>query len=198
VLVPRPETELLVEWALDALSSRRKPGSRVSVLDVGTGSGAIALAIASEDATTDVTALDISEAALAVARANAGRLHIGNVGFIRGDLFQALDAGLRRHDDGFDVIVSNPPYVADGDPHLADLAFEPALALTAGADGLAALRAIVAGAPTLLRAGGALLVEHGATQGAAVRALFAAAGFRDVETRRDLAGHERATGGRRA
>ena len=195
VLVPRPETELLVEWGLECLSSRRKPGS--SVLDIGTGSGAIALALAKEMPTLHMLATDISASALAVARGNARRLGITNVAFAEGDLWKALDSGLRRNDaaETFDLIVSNPPYVAAGDPHLADLKFEPPLALTSGGDGLDALRAIVAGAPARLRAGGWLLVEHGAGQGAAVRALFAAAGFDGIETRRDLAGLERATGG---
>jgi release factor glutamine methyltransferase len=180
VLVPRPETELLVEWGL-TLAPR-------SVLDIGTGSGAIALALASELPDARVAATDISAAALRIARANARRLRL-EVQFAEGALYAPVDGA-------FELIVSNPPYVADGDPHLADLTFEPAIALTSGADGLDALRAIVAGAPRHLRAGGALLVEHGATQGPAVRALFARAGFTRVETRRDLAGLERATGGR--
>ena len=191
VLVPRPETELLVEWTL---SFPRKRESRV--LDVGTGSGAIALAIARELPQARVIASDISSAALAVARRNAATAGVTNVEFVESNLFERLDPRFRG-DDGLDVIVSNPPYVAEGDPHLADLEFEPALALASGADGLDALRAIVAGAPAHLAPGGWLLVEHGATQGAAVRELFAKAGFADVETRRDLAGHERATGGRR-
>ncbi len=190
VLVPRPETELLVEWALSCL---RKQAS--SVLDIGTGSGALALAIAKEVPAARVTAVDVSPSALAVARRNARRLGIDNVTFAQADLFEALDSRFRGN-DGFDVIVSNPPYVAEGDPHLADLKFEPPLALASGADGLDALRVIVAGAPAHLGAGGSLLVEHGATQGPAVRELFARAGFEKVETRRDLAGHERATGGR--
>jgi len=200
VLVPRPETELLVEWFL---SFPRKRES--SVLDLGTGSGAIALAIANERPDARVTASDVSHAALRVASANASRLGIRNVTFLQGDLFKALDSrpstALRtgvRGNDAFDLIVSNPPYVAEGDPHLAELKYEPAAALIAGADGLDALRAIGAGAPAQLRAGGWLLVEHGAAQGAAVRELMARAGFTGVETRRDLAGHERATGGQRA
>ena len=188
VLVPRPETELLVEWALACL----QPGGG-RVLDVGTGSGAIALAIARERPQASVIASDLSAAALAVAQGNARHLRIPNVAFVQGEYFAALGG-----QGGFDLIVSNPPYVAEGDPHLADLKFEPALALTSGADGLDALRAIVAGAPAHLRPGGWLLVEHGATQGAAVRERFARAGFAQVETRRDLAGLERATGGRRA
>jgi len=200
VLVPRPETELLVEWALS--SPPRKRGPSWSVLDIGTGSGAIALAIAKECPQAAVVATDVSVAALAVARRNANAHRIVNVTFVEADLLK-LDSRFRGHDghDGagqFDLIVSNPPYIAEGDPHLAELKYEPALALTSGADGLDALRAIVAGAPAHLRAGGWLLVEHGAEQGAAVRELFAAAGFGAIETRRDLAGHERATGGTRS
>ena len=191
VLVPRPETELLVEWAL---SFPRRRESSFRVVDIATGSGAIALAIAKECPTARIAGTDISQAALQVARRNAETHRLTNVSFIEGDLRQ-LDACLRGHDE-FDVIVSNPPYVAEGDPHLAELRFEPALALTSGPDGLDALRAIVAGAPAYLRAGGWLVVEHGAGQGAAVRELFARAGFAQVETRRDLAGLERATGGR--
>jgi release factor glutamine methyltransferase len=186
VLVPRPETELLVEWFL---SFARQRESRI--LDLGTGSGAIALAIARERPDVRVVASDLSAAALGVAQANARRLGMTNVAFVLGAYFDALDAG------GFDAILSNPPYIAEGDPHLADLKFEPALALTSGADGLGALRTIVAGAPAHLRPGGWLLVEHGSTQALAVRELFARAGFADIETRRDLAGLERATGGRR-
>lgn len=182
VLVPRPETELLVEWAL-----LLRPQS---VLDVGTGSGAIALALARELPGAAIVATDLSPGALAVATRNAARHRLAQVSFVRADLFPPSGS--------FDLIVSNPPYVAEGDPHLADLKFEPALALTSGRDGLDALRALTAGAARHLRPGGWLLVEHGATQGAAVRALFAAGGFGDIETRRDLAGLERATGGRSA
>ncbi|HUR41834.1 MAG TPA: peptide chain release factor N(5)-glutamine methyltransferase [Verrucomicrobiae bacterium] len=185
-LVPRPETELLVEWAL-ALMPRR--GDGMHVLDLGTGSGAIALAIARECPRALVTGGDISGDALAVARRNARRLNVGNVNFRHAPY---LDAYAQ-----FNLIVSNPPYVAEADPHLADLKFEPRIALTSGADGLDALRIIIAKAPDHLRPEGWLIVEHGAQQGAAVRELFAKAGFGAIETRRDLAGHERATGGRR-
>jgi release factor glutamine methyltransferase len=190
VLVPRPETELLVEWVL-ALTPRRV-GPSLSVLDVGTGSGAIALALARERPYARVVATDLSPRALEVAGRNAQRLGLRNVEWAEGDLFARL--GPRR----FDIVVSNPPYVAEGDPHLAELAFEPALALTSGPDGLAALRRLVAGAPTHLLPHAWLLVEHGTAQGAAVRALFEAAGFQRIETRRDLAGHERATGGQKS
>jgi release factor glutamine methyltransferase len=182
VLVPRPETELLVEWGA-ALGGG-------AIADLGTGSGAIALALARELPAARIVGVDRSPAALAVARRNAAALRLA-VEFVEGSWFEPLAAR------SFDLVVSNPPYVAEGDPHLDDLRFEPAMALASGRDGLDALRAIVAGAPARLRSGGWLVVEHGATQGAAVRDLFARAGFADVTTRRDLAGHERATGGRR-
>jgi release factor glutamine methyltransferase len=199
VLIPRPETELLVEWALllapFSKGGRREAAGGFRVLDLGTGSGAIALALASERPASRVTATDVSDRTLDVARGNAARLGIANVDFLQSDMFEKLDCRLRGN-DGFDLILSNPPYVAEGDPHLQDLQFEPAAALTSGADGLDALRTIVGGARNCLESGGWLLTEHGATQGAAVRALFEQAGFGAVETRRDLAGHERATGGR--
>jgi len=187
VLVPRPETELLVEWALELLPPHR---DALHVLDVGTGSGAIALAIARERPRALVTGSDVSPAALGLAQRNARRLNVGNANFRHAAYLAAFGQ--------FNLIVSNPPYVAEGDPHLADLRFEPATALASGPDGLDALRVIVREAFHHLRAPGWLLVEHGAQQGAAVRALFAQAGFTAIETRRDLAGHERATGGRRA
>lgn len=189
VLVPRPETELLVEWALEILPAATKP----SVLDIGTGSGAIALALGRERPAAQVLAVDVSPTALEVAKRNAARLAIGNVRFVHGSLY---DTGPSTRQVRFDLVVSNPPYVAEGDPHLADLKFEPQLALTSGADGLDTLRAIIASGPAQLRWGGWLLVEHGADQGAAVRGLFRQAGLVAVSTRRDLAGHERATGGR--
>lgn len=185
VLVPRPETELVVERALAELSAIRCP----AVLDLGTGSGAIALAIARERPDAVVTAVDLDAAALAVAERNATRLGIGNARFLRGSWYEAAGSALQH------AIVSNPPYVAEGDPALAALAHEPRAALVAGADGLDALRAICAGAPARLVAGGVLIVEHGATQGAAVRALMAHSGLTGAITHRDLAGHERATRG---
>jgi release factor glutamine methyltransferase len=185
VLVPRPETELLVERALAAIAGLVRP----QVLDLGTGSGAIALAIASVRPDSAVTASDRSAAALAVARRNAARLGFASVNFIQGDWFAPL-AGAR-----FDAIVANPPYVAADDPALASLAHEPRAALVAGADGLEALSAIAAGAGAHLAPGGRLLLEHGADQAAAVRELLRTAGLADVETRRDLAGHERASEG---
>jgi len=189
VLIPRPETETLVDAALEqwrADEPRR-------VLDLGTGSGAVALALAHERGAADVLAVDASEAALAVARANARRLAIANVRFVQSDWYGAVG------DARFDLIVSNPPYVAAGDPHLGegDLCHEPRAALTPGADGLAALRVIIEAAPRHLVPGGRLWVEHGHDQGAEVRELFAAQGFEDIVARRDLAGHLRVAGGRR-
>lgn len=185
VLVPRPETELVVERVLAVLGG----GGRPAVLDLGTGSGAIALAVAHERPDAAVTATDVSAAALAVAKRNAARLGLRNLRFLEGSWFDPL-AGSR-----FDVIASNPPYVAAGDPALAALAHEPRAALVAATDGLAAIEAIVSAAPGHLEPGGWLIVEHGAAQGAAVRALFSAAGLAAVATRPDLAGHERATEG---
>ena len=194
VLIPRPETELLVETALAALDGRAAP----RVLDLGTGSGAIAVAIASARPDARVWAVDRSAAALAVAGRNAARLLDakrpgGPLTFVAGSWYDALDPALR-----FDVIVSNPPYIASGDPHLeqGDLRFEPRGALTDEADGLTALRAIVAGASAHLSPGGVLWMEHGYDQAAAVRALLNAHGFAEVRSERDLAGIERITGGR--
>lgn len=180
-LIPRPETELLVDLALQLGFS--------SVADLGTGSGAIALALKRANPACDVIATDVSAAALAVARRNAERLGLA-IELVEASWWQGLEG--RR----FDIAVANPPYVAAGDPHLDALRHEPALALTPGGDGFGALRAIVAGAGSALVPGGWLLLEHGFDQAAAVRELLASAGFTQVETRRDLAGLERATGGR--
>ena len=185
VLVPRPETELVVELALDALA----PFARPSVLDLGTGSGALALALARERPDAAITAVDASSAALAVAARNALRLQAGNVAFLPGSWYEPV-GGAR-----FDCIVSNPPYVADDDPVLASLRHEPRRALAAGPAGLDALAVICAGAPAQLAAGGALVVEHGATQGAGVRALMTQAGLVAVATHVDLAGRPRASRG---
>ena len=187
VLVPRPETELLVERAL---ALRAAPEGRV--VDLGTGSGAIALALAHERPRWQVTATDVSLAALAVARANAARLGLTGIDFRAGSWFAPL-AGAR-----FDLIVSNPPYVATDDPALADpaLAHEPRLALTPGVDALGSLRQIARDAPQHLEPGGWLLLEHGASQAAAVRHELVLAGCRYVRSHRDLAGHERITEGR--
>lgn len=183
VLVPRPETELLVELALARL--RGLPAPRV--LDLGTGSGCIAVTLALECPAAIVAAVERSAAALQVARDNARRLG-ARVEFLLGDWFAPV-AGR------FDVIVANPPYVAAGDPHLRALASEPAAALIAGADGLDDLRRVVAAAPRHLNPGGWLAVEHGHDQGAAVRELFVAAGFSSVRTHVDLAGIERVCSG---
>lgn len=184
VLVPRPETELLVERAL---ALRTSPEG--CVVDLGTGSGAIALALAHERPRWRVLATDISAPALEVAAANARVLQLTAIEFRQGSWFDPLD-GMR-----FDLIVSNPPYVAAQDPVMSDgaLAYEPRIALTPDADGLASLRAIVRGAPQHLAAGGWLLLEHGATQGAQVRDELVLAGFRYVRSHNDLAGHERVT-----
>lgn len=187
-LIPRPETELLVEQAL----LRIPPGRPARVADLGTGSGAIALAVASERPHARVVATDISRQALAAAAANADNHGIGNVEFRHGDWWSPL-AGER-----FDLVASNPPYIADADPHLlqGDLRFEPPGALASGRDGLDAIDAIVGGAPAHLAPGGWLLFEHGHTQGEAVRALLLRAGFVAIATERDLEGRERVTGGR--
>ncbi|MEJ1250429.1 peptide chain release factor N(5)-glutamine methyltransferase [Denitratimonas tolerans] len=189
-LIPRPETELLVDAAL----ARLPEGTAPRVADLGTGSGAIALALASERPLARVLATDASAAALDVARRNAARNEVGNVAFRRGDWLAPL-AGER-----FDLIASNPPYVALGDPHLAqgDLRFEPETALASGADGLDALRTLARGAPGHLAPGGWLLLEHGLDQGEAVRGLLRDAGFHRIETLRDLEGRERVTLGCRA
>jgi release factor glutamine methyltransferase len=194
VLIPRPETELLVETALAAMENISRP----RVLDLGTGTGAIAVAIASMRPDAQVWALDRSAEALAVATRNATRLLDakrpgGAVGLQQSDWYGSLDAALR-----FDVIVSNPPYIASGDPHLSagDLRFEPRGALTDEADGLSAIRKIVAGAPTRLTANGVLWLEHGYDQAEAVRGLLTAQGFTDVRSEQDLAGIERISGGR--
>jgi len=187
VLAPRPDTELLVECALGSLD--RRAGS-ARVLDLGTGSGAIALAIKSARPDALVHGSDASPAALEVARANATRLAL-RVEWRIGWWWEPWSS------ERFDVVVSNPPYVANGDPHLRALTHEPALALLGGPDGLDAVRAIVAGAGDHLVAGGHLWLEHGHDQASAVEALLVGAAFDEVETRRDLAGLPRVTGGRR-
>ncbi|HJT96974.1 MAG TPA: peptide chain release factor N(5)-glutamine methyltransferase [Rhodanobacteraceae bacterium] len=189
VLIPRPETELLVERALLRIPTARE----VRVADLGTGSGAIALAIARERPQARVLATDASERALEVARGNAERLGLANVSFAHGDWGAALGDVL------FDVVVSNPPYIARGDVHLAlgDLRFEPESALVSGDDGLDAVRRIVADAPGHLAPGGWLALEHGWDQGSRARALFEAEGFAGIASVRDGAGHERVTEGQR-
>jgi release factor glutamine methyltransferase len=184
VLVPRPDTETLVEWALEVLEGRGRP----RVIDLGTGSGAIALAIQSVRADARVEAVDRSEDALAVAKANAQRLGL-DVAFRQANWLQGAGA--------YDLIASNPPYIASRDPHLPSLRHEPTEALVAGSDGLDDLREIVAAAPRHLLPGGWLLLEHGHDQAEGVRALLAAAGFSEVRSRQDLAGIARCSGGRR-
>lgn len=189
VLIPRPETELLVELALVRIPSRKE----VRMADLGTGSGAIALALARERPHARIVASDASDAALDVARGNARRLGIDNLTFAAGDWCAALGDGC------FDAIVSNPPYIAAHDAHLdaGDLRYEPVSALVSGADGLDAIRRIVGEAYAHLCVGGWLLLEHGWDQAARVHALFEAAGYADVEGARDHAGRERVTLGRR-
>jgi len=184
VLIPRPETELLVDRV------REKADGTATLLDLGTGSGCLAITLALELPQVRVTAVDVSPAALDVARSNARRLG-AHVEFVESDWFASL--GAQR----FDLIVANPPYVAAGDAHLdaGDLRFEPRRALCAGSDGLDALRQIIAEAPRWLVPGGWLFCEHGYDQAAAVRALLAGAGFAAIEQHCDLAGIVRASGG---
>ena len=184
VLDPRDDTETLVDWALALLPA----DAPRRVLDLGTGSGAIALAIAHARPQARMTAVDASADALAVARANAGQLGLAVT--LRHGNWLAPVAG-----EVFDLIVSNPPYIAEGDAHLPVLAHEPRSALVSGADGLDDLRRIVATAPAHLAPGGWLLLEHGWDQAAAVHALLTDAGFTQVQSRRDLAGIERCSGG---
>lgn len=184
VLVPRPDTETLVAWGLEVLPVDGQP----RVIDLGTGSGAIALAIKQARPQAAVDAVDCSPGALEVARENARRLSL-DVNFLQA-------SWLAQSDRRYDVIVSNPPYVAQADPHLAALRHEPRHALAAGHDGLMDIRTIVGQAPAHLQPGGWLLLEHGWDQAEAVRGLLAAAGFRGVASRRDLAGIERCSGGK--
>ena len=188
VLIPRPETERLVELALERIPR----DSPMSVLELGTGCGAIALALARERPGLSIVATDISEAALEVARGNA-RSCAAEVRFARSDWFKELAP------EPFDLIVSNPPYVATGDAHLdrGDLRFEPRLALVGGADGLVCIRAIAARARTRLRMGGWLLLEHGYDQGDRCLALLGELGYAEVEDFEDLAGIPRVCAGRR-
>ena len=182
VLDPRPDTETLVDWALQLLAPLPAP----RVLDLGTGSGAIALALQHQRPDAQVSAVDASADALAVAQANAARLGLA-VQFARGNWLRGV-AGQ------FDVIVSNPPYIAAADPHLAALRHEPLQALASGADGLDDIRSIVAQAPSHLLPGGWLLLEHGWDQAEAVQALLRSAGFAEVQSRKDLAGIARCSG----
>jgi release factor glutamine methyltransferase len=183
-LIPRPDTETLVEWALTLIPDDQA----TRVIDLGTGSGAIALALAHERPQAQLTAVDASAGALNVARDNAQSLGL-NVRFVHGSWLTPL-AGER-----FDLIVSNPPYIAEGDPHMAALRFEPTSALTSGADGLEDIRHIIQQAPAHLNAQAWLLLEHGYDQAVAVAQLLQARGFANVSTRFDLGGQARCTGG---
>ncbi len=182
VLIPRPETELLVERALEKIPLN----ANWRIADIGTGSGAIALAIASERPGCEIHATDLSDEALRVARENSARLNLGRVQFHQGSWLQPLPGH-------FQVLVSNPPYVAQNDPHMqrGDCRYEPVLALSPGTDGLAAIREISLQSPGKLEAGGWLLIEHGHDQGADVRKLFNQSGLKSVSTYTDLAGLER-------
>ncbi|HUE93187.1 peptide chain release factor N(5)-glutamine methyltransferase [Pseudomonas sp.] len=186
-LIPRPDTELLVETVLALL-----PATPATLLDLGTGTGAIALALASERPAWRLTGVDRVPEAVTLAERNRARLKLANTSFVASHWFSALD-GQR-----YQLIVSNPPYIAADDRHLAegDVRFEPSSALVAGADGLDDIRLIIAQAPDYLEAGGWLLLEHGFDQALAVRELLNARGFSAVESRRDLGGHERISLGR--
>jgi len=186
VLIPRPETEHLVEWSLELPLP-----DDARILDVGTGSGCIILSLAAERPNWHCTATDISKAALAVAAINRERLQLPQVRLLHGSLLEPLD------ETGFDLIVSNPPYVAAGDPHLeqGDVRFEPEIALTAGPNGLELIGTLMAQARYKLAPGGWLLIEHGYDQAAAVCRLMRDHGYESIESRRDLAGIERVTGG---
>jgi release factor glutamine methyltransferase len=192
VLVPRPETEMLVARALELGDELARGGREPDVIDLGTGSGAIAVAIARERPRWQVTAVDASPDALAVCARNARRHAVDRIELCRGDWLAAVPGRV------FDLVVSNPPYLADSDPALRGdgLRFEPRTALAAGPDALSALRRIATTSPDQLRPGGALLLEHGADQAASVAAILVARGFRHVVSRRDLAGHARITEGR--
>jgi release factor glutamine methyltransferase len=190
VLVPRPETEDLVDWALESVRVCKSP----AILDLGTGSGAIALALAGARPDAQVTAVDVSPAALSVASGNRQRLDRSNVHLICGSWYEGL-----TQTDLFDLIVSNPPYIPANDPHLVGdgVRFEPRLALTDEADGLNAYRAIAAGALAYLKPGGWLLVEHGHDQADAVARIWVAAGLVNVTGRTDLSGNPRMTAGQK-
>ena len=188
VLIPRPETETLVEAALERIPE----GRPCRILDLGTGSGAVALALAVHRPDIQVTAIDVSAGALAVARSNAQDLDVKNVHFLHSDWYGRL--GVKN----FDMVLANPPYVAEGDRHLSDgdLRFEPQHALRAGPDGMEAIRTIVSLAPRHLASGGWILLEHGYEQGDACRRELLKAGFREIFTLADLGGQPRVSGGR--
>jgi|SRR5579885_590264 release factor glutamine methyltransferase len=187
-LIPRPETELLVESVLDLYRSNLVP---IKVADLGTGSGAIGLALAHERPDWEIVATDVSHGALQIARKNAQQLALGNVYFYQGSWCSALPGS------DFDVIVSNPPYIgeAEWEAYRAELEFEPRSALVSNLDGLDAIRTISQSAKYYLKPGGYVFVEHGFLQGTAVRKIFAAAGYSQIHSVRDLSGHERVTTG---
>ncbi len=190
VLIPRPDTETLVEWALEVLPAQTSATEPARVLDLGTGSGAIALALKATRADLQVSAVDTSEDALTVARENARRLKL-NIDFQQGSWLTGVQ-------EKYHAIVSNPPYIAAHDPHLEALQHEPAQALSSGTDGLQDIRHIIASAGAHLLPGAWLLLEHGFDQAAAVRELLQLAGFANVQSRQDLNGIERCSGGRTA
>lgn len=184
VLIPRPDTEILVEWALEHIPI----DASFKALDLGTGSGAIALALAHQRPKAHITAVDASEMALQTAQANAEQLGL-KVEFLQGSWFTPVAGQI------FDLIVSNPPYIAEGDPHLAALKHEPITALTSGPDGLDDIRAIILAAREHLLPGAWLLLEHGYDQAVAVADLLQTAGYQNIQTRKDLGGQDRCTGG---
>jgi release factor glutamine methyltransferase len=205
VLVPRPDTEVLVDWACEILAGDLCDEVKPDVIDLGTGSGAIALSVAAEFSKAKLCATDISAEALAVAQSNAQQLGLMNITFHQGSWWQALEDHPDFQNQRFHLALSNPPYIAAGDPHLQALRFEPLRALTplsdqgAGskdADGLSALRALIKGAHAHLHAGAWLLLEHGFDQADAVQNLLREHGFSQIQTRLDLAGHTRCTGAR--
>ena len=187
-LIPRPDTEILVEQALEKLSMLASP----RIIDLGTGTGAIALALASECPNATIYALDQSDKALAVAQENGERLQL-KVNWVHSDWFKKIDPQLK-----FDLIVSNPPYIETDDPHLSqgDVRFEPISALTSGSDGLDDIRTICAQAPDYLNNGGWLMIEHGYNQKQAIQRIFLAAGFSDIHTQKDYGDNDRVTLGR--
>ncbi len=191
-LIPRPDTELLVEWALECIDGMlaTAPSRAMRVLDLGTGTGAIALALASERPSLHVCGVDASKEAVILAQRNASRLQLNTVQFYHSDWYQSVD-------EQQDLIVSNPPYIDGSDPHLGqgDVSFEPRSALVADQAGLRDLNVIIDGAGSRLKSGGWLIVEHGYQQGDAVRQLMRQAGFSGLETRKDLGGNERASAG---
>ncbi|MBS0358177.1 MAG: peptide chain release factor N(5)-glutamine methyltransferase [Proteobacteria bacterium] len=186
-LIPRPETELLVETALKLLPN----DEALSIADVGTGTGAIALSLAEQCPLWQIDASDVSEKALAVAKKNAERLGLDRVNFYCGEWLQPFPK------NSYSAIISNPPYIAEGDEHLTlgDVAFEPRLALVSGKEGLTAIATLIQQAPFYLADHGWLLLEHGFQQGSTVRQWMQEAGFSEVHTQFDLSGHERVTGG---